>query len=457
MTRAQVPEGQQVTTPPPEVNPLAKLLIKEGGHLDEVWPSGTYETLPKLSDEQVRTVEAKLINPIITFSKSAERIRASSSILPEKFYRTYYETSNSLCCWVSKDTHPKHREEPDLKIADGNAFQSIGTFKFSRDLTRPRIERHLVWNKKVDPSSLISVFNARHHAERRADFHYEDSQRIGMRVSVAEIDTDGLIPATVRAHQETTVTVETKVVLGKEVKIAYKTHKVKIPVWVRKCAVPKDWSAISPEQLKASGAELWMSTTEIRDSTFKKVSPMTRRYDTIGANGHDYEWLAAGFILKDHVTKVMPWDGVKLHIAHYDRIVRSIGSTEPWIFDSSSWMWRLDARLYRTGCFLAKYGGSKRKLAADEKDEKEDPLPVKRQKVAKKLLALRQTRRKSKRNTNPYEQASKAETVKCMSESTISCTQCGTKKSPFHLEDEIKGPLSYLDLAIPSSGLSDTI
>ncbi|KAF2848718.1 hypothetical protein T440DRAFT_480772 [Plenodomus tracheiphilus IPT5] len=457
MTVAQNPEDQQVGTLPAEDSLLADLLISEWGDLDQVWPRGTNQELPELATNETRTITADLLNPIITFSEVDERVRAPKSILPSKLYRTYYETSNTLCCFVSKDTHPKHREEPDLKIADGNGFQSIGTFSLARDLTRPRIERQLVWNKKIEASSFISAFDARSYAERRADFHYEDSQRIGMRVSIAEIETADLIPATVRAHQQTKVEVETKVPLGKEFKTAYKVHKIRIPVWIRSPAKPKDESSITAEQWHSSGTDLWISITEIRQSDFKKVSPRVRKWDTIAAKGHNYEWLAAGFIPKACITKVMPWDGLKLHVKPHDRIVRSVGSVDPWIFDWTTSMWRLDARLYRTGCFLAKYGGTKRKRPADEEDAPDETVAMKDRRVTKKLLIKRQNRPKSKRNTNPYEQTSNPETIKCMSDSTISCTQCGTKKSPFHLEDEIKGPLSYLDLAIPASGLNSSI
>jgi predicted transcriptional regulator len=81
-------------------------------------------------------------------------------MLPTSFYRTFYETSVTLSSRVSKDTHVKHRERQDLKITKGNAFQAVGRVVLERDLTKQRIERHLVWNKKRGPSTWISVFNA---------------------------------------------------------------------------------------------------------------------------------------------------------------------------------------------------------------------------------------------------------------------------------------------------------
>ena len=89
-------------------------------------------------------------------------------MLPSYFYRTYYETSITLSSRVSKDTHVKHRERKGLKISDGLAFQAVGKVKHARDMTKERIERHLVWNKKQDPSSWISVFNALSKCARSA-------------------------------------------------------------------------------------------------------------------------------------------------------------------------------------------------------------------------------------------------------------------------------------------------
>jgi hypothetical protein len=80
-------------------------------------------------------------------------------MLPPALFRTHYETSNTLSRYVDKHTHPKHRSNIQLKIKEGYAFESIGAFHLERGLTRERIERHLVWNKKIDPSALISAFN----------------------------------------------------------------------------------------------------------------------------------------------------------------------------------------------------------------------------------------------------------------------------------------------------------
>jgi hypothetical protein len=94
-----------------------------------------------------------------SFSQKPERIRQHSNILPTALFRTHYETSTTLSRNVDEHTHPKHRANIRLKLGDKNSFRSIGNFAMSKDVTRERIERHLVWNKKIDPSSFISAFN----------------------------------------------------------------------------------------------------------------------------------------------------------------------------------------------------------------------------------------------------------------------------------------------------------
>ena len=65
----------------------------------------------------------------------------------------------TLCSRVSKDTHAKHRERPDLTIESGNAFQAIGKRNMMKAVTKEGVERHLKWCKKRDPSQWISVFD----------------------------------------------------------------------------------------------------------------------------------------------------------------------------------------------------------------------------------------------------------------------------------------------------------
>ena len=280
-----------------------------------------------------------------------------------------------------------------------------------------------------------------------------------MRVSIARIETSGLIAATVRAQMATTVTVTTKKPLRLEpddVKKATKIHNITIPVWIRDKAVPKDRSAITPQQLEASGADMWLSITEIRMSDLKLVLPQIRYCDTIAAKGHDYEWLACGFISKSTITHVMPWDGVRLHVIKDARIIHSINSPDPWVFDTSSRMWRYDPRLYRTACFLSTYGSNKRKLSIEEKKGSiEVPTPKRRKPARITKSNSKKTKTgvasKTKRIHNPYDPDFTPTTPEPAPGFVGCCSACGQKKTPFHLDEEIDGPLSYLDLAVPST------
>ncbi|CAN9255089.1 unnamed protein product [Alternaria alternata] len=354
---------------------ISKLRISSSGDVEKIWPDNIENILPKIEENQTRTIESKLLDGtiMITFDQAPELTRAASGTLPSSIHRTFYETSQTACCFVNKDTHPKHREVPDLKISDENAFQSIGSFSLPTDLTRERIERHLVWNKKINPSSYISGCNDLSHAIRRAGFHYKNN--------------------------------------------------------------------------------MWLSITEIRASDMKLILPKIRWCDTICADGHDYEWLACGFIPKSRVTRVMPWDGTRLHRNPDVRIVRSIDSPDPWVFDWTTSMWRYDPRLYRTACFLSTYGGNKRKILDEERDDEHEGPSRKRRKViniSKAKGKKTDTTPEAKRNNNPYEPGFIPETSEQADSDNGCCSVCGQRKTPFHINEETDGPLAYLDLSMPS-------
>ncbi|KAH7359825.1 hypothetical protein BKA66DRAFT_372905, partial [Pyrenochaeta sp. MPI-SDFR-AT-0127] len=284
-----------------------------------------------LAAYQQKEVTSKLLDPIqITFKRSAERIRAQKPLLPAKFYRTFYETSATLSSFVSIDTHVKHRKRPDLKIDKSNAFQAVAEFKIHQFLTKEAIERHLVWNQKKKPSAFISAFNK------------FSIQRIGQRVSVAQISTSGLIPATVQAKCESIVNIFNKHKCTPEI-LKSKTfvQDVKIPVWIRQTSKEGFGSSMTAEELATSGADIWLSITEIRKSNLKELGPksMTNR-DIICAKGHDYEWLCCGNIPLSFITNVMPWDGKTLFHKNPGSPIRSFeNSGQPWVFNWEKKMW----------------------------------------------------------------------------------------------------------------------
>lgn len=86
-------------------------------------------------------------------------MRAQSSLLPENFYQTFYETSATLSRYVTVDTHVKHRKRKDLKMDDRNAFQAVAVFSLDQNMFLDEIERHLVWNQKRIPSAYIYRFS----------------------------------------------------------------------------------------------------------------------------------------------------------------------------------------------------------------------------------------------------------------------------------------------------------
>ncbi|KAH6629438.1 hypothetical protein C7974DRAFT_186315 [Boeremia exigua] len=272
-----------------------------------------------------------------------------SNILPPALYRTFYELSATLSSRVSKDTHVRHRENENLILRDGNAFQTVGNPTFSEKVTKEGIERHLVWNKKKDPSAWISMFDELSHAKRRALFHYDESQRIGQRVTIAQISTADLIPATVHATCRSVweIVIKDKH-YGKRLLYSVTTRQVDIPIWVHSSVRPTTTSSISSEQLIASHADLFVCIKELRKSNLVQGPKTHSRRRTIAADGHNYEWLALGRILESRVTKVFPFDGKVFHMVKPSHTVRSTAAKENWIFDFDLETWRLESELDRS-------------------------------------------------------------------------------------------------------------
>lgn len=190
------------------------------------------------------------------------------------------------------------------------------------------------------------------HATRRAGFHYKDSERIGQRASIAELDTAGLIPATVHARSTITIFTKHHKFIPETQVSKVISRKVEIPTWIRKAAKDRFGSTITPEQLAASGADMWLSITEIRLSDLKAKGHMNDpKRDIICAKGHNYEWLCCGSIPESVITCVMPWDGKKLRVTDPGYPIRSFeNSGQPWVFNWLKKMWIPDSHdcSYRT-------------------------------------------------------------------------------------------------------------
>lgn len=156
-----------------------------------------------------------------------------------------------------------------------------------------------------------------------------------------EIPSTGLVAATVHMSLETetifTTHRRTKFMRQPKRDIMYTTttkRNLKIPVWVHKRMKPADDSAIPIERLEKSDCEMWISIAEMRraGSSFKLAC----------SKGHNYEWLACGSIKYARVSRVMPYDGKKLHKAPGPTPVRSNDNAEPWRWEWNREVWYLE-------------------------------------------------------------------------------------------------------------------
>lgn len=255
-----------------------------------------------------------------------------------------------------RHTHVKHRNNLGLKLLEGNAFQSIEKFDLARDLTRKRIERHMIWNQKIDPTSYISAFSnlgentiSNSHlmitdimagdALRRAKFHSVEgvSKRIAERVAIAEIDTSRFRAVTIHGEVEETIKTTFRLLFNlgrKTTKEEKSIQEVHIDAWIHEDALAayEDAGSMTLAQLEASPYEMWLSVSELRHSTPK--IPATK--------GHSYEWLACGNILESRVLNVMPFDGKTLYKKDPGFDIRSSNGEHCWRYDWKTWTWLLD-------------------------------------------------------------------------------------------------------------------
>jgi hypothetical protein len=330
-------------------------------------------------------------------------------IVPPDFWRTSYETSITLSSNTSKATHAKHRDRKDLRLEAHNAFQAICEWDLMKDLNRERIERQLIWNKKEDPSSYISTFDSLGMfldstfenlcltslaaALRRARFHYDESKRIGQRVFISTINNVGLVAATVSGRCKTTVKITTK--MGRSTPDVVKSSDyffdVDIPVWIRDPRKPADRSDLTVEQFEKWGVDMWISITELRRSNLSNgpKSRICTTRDYICAKGHDYEWLSCGPIAKSLIKDIVPFDGKVLYDGQTTKIIRSLDSTEPWIWSWNEKRWVLDAALTAIAEFRDMEAHQARealKRKADGPDAQDEKQPVKRVKMIELTL-----------------------------------------------------------------------
>jgi hypothetical protein len=174
-------------------------------------------------------------------------------------------------------------------------------------------------------------------------------------VTIVEISTADLIAATIHA-----TCVSVWEILVKEKYIGWDMHynvttrDVQIPIWVHKSVRPADGSSITPDQLMASNADLFVSIRELRQSNLVDGPQTHSRRRTITADGHNYEWLALGRIRESRITKVIPFDGKTFHMAKPTSVVRSEAATEDWVFDFDLETWLLESEMNKAGALKRK-------------------------------------------------------------------------------------------------------
>ena len=153
------------------------------------------------------------------------------------------------------------------------------------------------------------------------------------------------MPGTVRAKCESKVSIHPECGPLSSHVIAFKfvTFDVAIPVWIRETAREQFGSTLTSEQLEKSGADIWLSITEIRGSNLKEGPSRSGNRNIICAKGHNYEWLACGKIPDALVEGVYPWNGKKVHFEDPGHPILSVeNSGQPWVWDWGKKMWLPD-------------------------------------------------------------------------------------------------------------------
>ena len=156
------------------------------------------------------------------------------------------------------------------------------------------------------------------------------------RVHITQISTQGLVPATIRGLLQTTQNTymnKDELIPIKPATITYR--EVRIPVWIRSTAVPRDGSKITAEQWKNSGADMWVSVSELSQS----------KLNVQASSQHDTEWLCCGPVLMKHVIQVMPYDGDSEHPDDGTHPVVRSKRNLGWIWDWNLQRWIQDASL----------------------------------------------------------------------------------------------------------------
>ncbi|KAF2821207.1 hypothetical protein CC86DRAFT_470947 [Ophiobolus disseminans] len=267
----------------------------------------------------------------ITFNGPEERTRATGNLLPRASFPTSYEESATLNRNVPKECFKKHRDNPHLKLAEGNTFQNIGDFNPWQDMVPPRIRRHYNPQMFRDPSPFVSSYHTVVEAETRAYKQYNDNRKVGQRVTVTMIDFKGLVPATMHGTMASGMVYFVDGTLT-NMDHTQKTRRVKWP-----------------------GVEL----------------RKTGKYDMDcgAADTHDNEWLCCGPVPDWTIMKVMPLDGNDLHPKKTHEIIKSLRSIEKYVYNWDKLQWQHNPDMTDFRSFRLTRAGHKRRPADNEDDD----------------------------------------------------------------------------------------
>ncbi|KAJ4983295.1 hypothetical protein SVAN01_11222 [Stagonosporopsis vannaccii] len=158
----------------------------------------------------------------------------------------------------------------------------------------------------------------------RAEFHQNESKRIGQLVTIA-----------VRLSNYDQRQVFWKILL-----YSVTTRQVKTPVWVHRSVRLANASSIPAGEVMAACANLFACIREPRSSELVKGHSRRR---SITADSHGYEWLARSRILESRIMKVILFDGKDVHMVRPPYTVRCEAATDGWIFDFDLEPWRVDS------------------------------------------------------------------------------------------------------------------
>ncbi|KAF2027098.1 hypothetical protein EK21DRAFT_72835 [Setomelanomma holmii] len=307
-----------------------------------------------------------------TFTNEEERTGVHAEELPECVYRMFFEDSGTLSYYQPKECLKKSRDAPEAKLDPENGFQSLKRFVVPKHLTPERILLPFNPRRRTTVPPHVAAYHRLQDAQARCHVQYTESRAVGQRITATVFDMRTLIPGTMHGTLQTfksTFRGNTLVRLDHNVK----ERSVKIPIWIRNVARPADGSPISVQELEDSGADMWVRGVEMRNT-----GPTDMNYGA--ADTHDNDWLCCGPVPRSFTTKVMPFDGEKLHQKKTSQLIRSKESIEIYLFNWDLWKWQHNPDLTDFRPYRLEQAGDRRGPPDNDDDGQEPGLNQPRRK-----------------------------------------------------------------------------